>query len=83
MLKRVVEHGDVGALRARLGDRRDAIGRDDHRDVGIQPRVHERLVVAVAAQHDRRLRAALAASPARSTRRSASSPFRRRSDCRR
>ena len=35
-----------------------AIGVDDHRDVRIERAVHERLVVAVAAQNDGRVRAA-------------------------
>ena len=63
--------------RAASRDSRNPVGDDDHRNVRVEHRVHQRLVVAVAAQHDRRRRAALAQLRARATRRPASCPFRR------
>ena len=56
MLKRVVENNDVAATAPGVLAPRNAIFRDDNCDIGIERLVHEHFIVAVSAQHDRRLR---------------------------
>jgi hypothetical protein len=85
MLERVIQHDAVRSVLRRALCTGQAIGRRNHRNIGIECTMHERLIVSIAAHDDRRARARLTKAPGepRGDRRLASAAHRQIADAER